>query len=91
MSQDMWEVDKEGEREREKEREGKGRPREMSPSRKKVLRPQFNLPGALKKKVERKEGGQWHGWRRRSERGQIGQVATKYGRGIGGLFDEPHK
>ena len=43
------------------EGKGRGEPREMSPSRGKVLRPQFNLPKALKKKVARTEGGQWQG------------------------------
>ena len=46
----------------------------MSPSRGKVLRPQFNLPKALKKKVARTEGGQWHGAGARRRGVMPGQV-----------------
>ena len=61
-------VGRSGIRKGEKEERGKGRqPREMSPSREKVLRPQFNLPGALKKEVERRAVAR-QGWRESEER-----------------------
>ena len=71
-------VGRSGIRKGEKEERGKGRqPREMSPSREKVLRPQFNLPGALKKEVERRAVARQDGERAKndwtSEKSEIGQ------------------